>query len=104
MNAPSNVLTAEKSAQKPERSLQLRYIKTMSNTIKVDSESFVYKLSYIPQEGTAQTAFITAANCDEAEANLLKTLEPQGLDLAAAQIRILPTALMLPTTPRWMPM
>lgn len=61
----------------------------MSNTIKVDSESFVYKLSYIPQEGTAQTAFITAANCDEAEANLLKTLELQGLDLAAAQIRIL---------------
>lgn len=61
----------------------------MSNTIKVDTESFVYKLSYIPQEGLAQTAFITASDCDEAEENLLKELEPQGLDLAAAQIRIL---------------
>jgi len=61
----------------------------MSNTTKVDTESYVYTLSYLPQEGTAQTAIITAADCDEAERNLLKELEPQGLDLAAAQIRIL---------------
>jgi len=59
----------------------------MINT--ADTESWVYKLSYISQEGTAQTAMIAAEDCEEAERNLLKELEPQGLDLAAAQIRIL---------------
>lgn len=59
----------------------------MINT--ADTESWVYKLSYISQEGTAQIALIAAEDCEEAENKLLKTLESEGLDLAAAQIRIL---------------